>query len=153
MTKYETLLHEAHMLGINVLEVDVCTNKDYGLYLDNIIIINRNMNETQKYCVLAEEISHHLTNYGDITELTKLENIREECKARRVACEKVISPNNIIKALSKGITCSHELAEELHITESFLKEALQYYKNKYGVYFVGDTHILVFEPLRIVEVS
>ncbi|MDB1935097.1 ImmA/IrrE family metallo-endopeptidase [Clostridium tertium] len=151
MTEYEKLLDEVHQLGIKILEVDVSTNKEYGLYLGNIIIINSNMTDTQKYCVLAEELCHHITTYGDITDLTKSENRKEEFKARKVACEKLITPECIIKALLSGANNMHELAEELTVTKSFLLDTINHYKKKYGIYYVGKTHLLTFEPLNIVN--
>lgn len=152
MTKYENLLNELHLLGIKVLEVDVCTKKEFGLYLDNIIIINSNMNETQKYCVLAEELGHHFTISSDISDLTKTENIKKELKGRKVACEKLISPESIINSILSGANNIYELSEDLGVTENFLLEAINHYKQKYGIYYVGKTHLLTFEPLNIIEI-
>ena len=152
MTKYESLLNELYLLGIKVLEVDVCTKKEFGLYLDNIIIINSNMNETQKYCVLAEELGHHFTISSDISDLTKTENIKKELKGRKVACEKLISPESIINSILSGANNIYELSEDLGVTENFLCEAINHYKQKYGIYYVGKTHLLTFEPLNIIEI-
>ena len=150
MTEYEKLLDEVHQLGIKVLEVDVSTNKEYGLYLGNIIIINSNMTDAQKYCVLAEELGHHITTYGDITDLTKSENRKEEFKARKVACEKLITPECIIKAILSGANSLYDLSEMLDVTESFMIDTIKYYKSKYGVYYTGKSHLLIFSPLHVV---
>lgn len=151
MTKYEDLLNEVHLLGIKVLEVDVCTKKEFGLYLDNIIIINSNMTETQKYCVLAEELGHHFTATSDISDLTQVENIQKESLGRKVACEKLITPDAIINGILSGANNLYELAQILEVTENFLIEAINHYKKKYGVYYVGETHLLTFNPLNIVD--
>lgn len=151
MTKYEKLLNEVYLLGVKVLEVDICTDKDYGLCLDNLIIINSNMSETQKYCVLAEELGHHLTILCDISDLTQIENIQKELLGRKVACEKLITPDAIINAILSGINNLYELSETLEVTESFLLEAINHYKRKYGIYYVGKTHLLTFEPLNIID--
>lgn len=151
MTEYEKLLDEVHQLGITVLEVDVCTKKDFGLYLDNIIIINSNMTDTQKYCILAEELGHHFTIASDISDLTKTENIQKELKGRKIACEKLISPDTIINSILSGANNLYELSEDLGVTENFLLEAINHYKQKYGIYYVGKTHLLTFEPLNIIN--
>ena len=151
MTEYEKLLDEVHQLGIKVIEVDVSTNKEYGLYLGNIIIINSNMTNTQKYCVLSEELGHHITTTRDITDLTKSENRKEEFKARKVSCEKLITPECVIKALLSGASNIYELAEELNVTKSFLLDAIHYYKKRYGIYYVSKTHLLIFEPLNVID--
>lgn len=151
MTKYENLLNEVHLLGIKVLEVDIGINKDFGLYLDNIIIINSNMSETQKYCVLAEELGHHLTLSCDISDLTQVKNIQKELLGRKVACEKLITPDAIINGILSGASNLYELSESLEVTEKFLTETINHYKKKYGVYYVGETHLLTFDPLNIVD--
>lgn len=151
MTRYEELLDEAHQIGIKILEVDICTDKDFGLYFDNIVIINSNMTYNQKCCVLAEEIGHHITTQKDIIDLTKSENRKEEFKARKVSCEKLLTPECIIKSILAGSNNLYDLSEMLGVTESFLLDAINYYKKKYGIYYVGKTHLLRFEPLSLVD--
>lgn len=151
LSKYETLLEEVSNYGINVFELDLVG--DCGYCYNDAIFINKNSNETTKYCILSEELGHYLKTVGDITDLKEIKNMKQEIIARRWSIENLLTPDKIITILLSGVSNAYELSEELHITESFLNEALQYYKNKFGVYYVGETHLLVFEPLHLIEIS
>ena len=44
------------------------------------------------------------------------------------------------------------MAEYLEVTEQFLREALERYRQKYGIYTCVDNFIIYFEPyLAVVE--
>ena len=46
----------------------------------------------------------------------------------------------------------HELAECLEVSEDFLKEALECYREKYGCYTELDGYLIMFKPcLAVVE--
>lgn len=150
LSKYEELLDEVSSYGIKVLELEL--GGDCGYCLNDMIFINQSSCSTSKYCILAEEFGHYLRTVGDITNLNLTENIKQEIKARRWSYDKILNPNKIIKVLLSGVTNLCELSEQLEVTESFLKEALEYYKNKHGIYYVGDTHLLIFEPLHVLEI-
>lgn len=146
---YNELLIEADKLGVIVKEFKLITveGKCYG----NRIAINSSLSEKEKACVLAEELSHYQLNVGDISDQSISDNRKEELKARKVACDKLITPECIIKAFLSGSNNLHDLSEALNITESFLLEAINHYKIKYGIYYVGKTHLLTFEPLNVVN--
>lgn len=152
MSNYEDLISLAHNNGIEVVETDLGLDKPLGKCIGDLIIINNRVAECERFCVLAEELGHHKLTVGDISDLNKTENIKQEKLARRWAYENIISLDKIINCLLKGLSNPYELSEELHVTEAFLKEALQYYKDKYGIYYVGDKHLLIFEPLHIVGI-
>lgn len=151
LSKYEELLEKASSYGIEVFELDLIG--DCGYCYNDVIFINKNSSETAKYCILSEEISHYLKTLGDITNLKEISNTKQEIIARRWSIENLLTPDKIINLLLSGVSNTYELSEELHITESLLKEALQYYKNKFGIYYVGENNLLVFEPLHLVEIS
>lgn len=44
-----------------------------------------------------------------------------------------------------------ELAEYLEVTEEYLLEALEYYKQKYGPYVTLGNYTILFEPLKIIK--
>ena len=47
-----------------------------------------------------------------------------------------------------------ETADYLDVTEEFLKEALAYYKTKYGDYVIIDNYTIFFEPhIAILELK
>lgn len=148
----ERLLALADQLRVQVYEENM-PERMKGLYGDNVIWLNKNIEtDTEKACVLAEEIGHHLTTAGIIVDQTQLENRRREKKARRWAYEELVPLSSFIKAYHAGIQDRHELAEFLGVTEEFLGQAIQCYKEKYGLYCqVGDCYIC-FEPLAVIEV-
>lgn len=123
-----------------------------GLYKNNKIIIDKNIKtNAEKKCILAEELGHHYTSVGNILDQSKVENRKQEKKARRWAFERCVSVMDLVKASKEGIRNRYELAEYLDVTEEFLQEALNFYKEKYGLYYVLDNYIIYFEPLGVLE--
>ena len=109
------------------------------------------VNECEKLCVLYEELGHFNLTVGDITDQSDLNNRKQESIARRWSYEKLISPEDIINAIISGIDNIYDLAEILNVTEDFLIQSIEHYKKKYGIYYVGKTHLLTFEPLNIIN--
>lgn len=151
MSNYENLISLAHSKGINVIESDLGIDKPFGKCIGNLIIINNRVNECEKLCVLYEELGHFNLTVGDITDQSDLNNIKQESIARRWSYEKLISPEDIINAIISGIDNIYDLAEILNVTEDFLIQSIEHYKKKYGIYYVGKTHLLTFEPLKIIN--
>lgn len=148
---YEELLIEADKLGVIVKEANLKTvdGKCYG----NRIAIEASLSECEKAYILAEELSHYQLTVGNISDQTILNNRKQELLARRNCYEKLITPECIIKAIHSGVDNIHDLAENLSTSTDFLIQTIDHYKRKYGVYYVGTTHLLIFEPLDIIEVS
>lgn len=148
---YENLLNECSDLGIKVKEV-VLKSAD-GRCKGNRIAINKNLStQTEKKCILAEELGHYHTTYGDIRDQTKIENVKQEIIARRWGYEKLVGMVDIINAYRYGVRNRHELAEYLDVTEEFLCEAIEYYKCKYGICYKIDTYLIYFEPLGVMKI-
>lgn len=127
MTKYEQLLSEHDYLDIQEMKM-----KNKGLYADSTIWINDALSETEKVCILAEELGHYHTSSGDILDQNELSNRKQERTARGWAYSKIIPLNSIRQAYTMGYTEPWEIAEYLDTDEQFLKEAMQYYEEKYG---------------------
>ncbi|MCI6692685.1 MAG: ImmA/IrrE family metallo-endopeptidase [Clostridium sp.] len=146
---YENLLIEADKLGVIVKEFKLRTvdGKCYG----NRIAINSSLTQEEKACVLAEELSHYLFTVGDITDQTNPSNRKQELIARRKSYEKRVTPEDIINSILSGVDAIYDLAEKLDVTEEILIECINHYKRKYGVYYVGKTHLLTFEPLNVID--
>ena len=151
MSNYENLISLAHSKGINIIESDLGIDKPFGKCIGNLIIINNRVNECEKLCVLYEELGHFYLTVGDITDQNDLNNRKQESIARRWSYEKLISPEDIINAIISGIDNIYDLAEILNVTEDFLIKSIEHYKKKYGIYYVGETHLLTFEPLNIIS--
>lgn len=117
-----------------------------GRIKGNRILIRKDMKTTQKGCVLAEELGHYHTTVGNILDQSKVENRKQEQRARAWAYNKMIGLVGIVKAYEHKCYSLHETAEFLNVTEEFLKEALKYYRNKYGDCTTIDNYIIYFEP-------
>ena len=124
MDCYETLMAEYDYL-------DICEQKmkkHEGLYGDDTIWINKDIpTTTRKTAILAEEIGHHENNVGDITDQTKIENQKEEYKARKWASNKLIPDEAIKDAITRGYREVYEIADYLGVDEEFLRECLERY--------------------------
>ena len=123
-----------------------------GLYVDGNIAIKMDMTNTEKACVLAEELGHHYTTVGNILDQSKTENRKQERRARLWAYRKMFDVIDLISAYKYGCRNQYELAEYLGVTEQFLEDALHTYKEKYGLYTKIDRYIICFEPLTVGEI-
>lgn len=141
---YEELLIESDTEGLIAKEKRLKANK--GLIMGNRIAIKKDMTITEKACVLAEELGHYHSNAGNILNSSDIKNKKEERKARAWAYNKQIGLIGIIRAYEGRCKNKSEMAEFLEITEEFLEEALNYYKNKYGISASLDNYIIYFEP-------
>lgn len=146
---YENLLNEAFDNDMIVKEVNF-ESSSKGLIKDNSIGIHKCISTTnEKFCVLAEELGHYFTSHGDILDQTKTSNRKQEKRARNWAYEKLIPLNSLISAYESGIRNKYELAQYLNVIEEFLEEAIQHYREKYGIYNTIGEYIIYFEPLGI----
>ena len=148
MTKYETLLENASDAGVIVDETShFCGTKIKGLYLDKHIAISKDIStDTEKACILAEELGHHYTATGNILDQSTVENRTQEMRGRIVAYNKLVGLRGIVDAYLHHCQSISESAEYLEVTEEFLIDSLNYYRNKYGVYTKLDNYVIVFEP-------
>lgn len=145
MTAYEILLHEAYNLGLIVKEVNLITRK--GHCVGNRIAIDKNIRtDDEKICILREEIAHYKTTVGNITDQTKISNIKQENLARNIAIQKLCSLDKIVETIRKGATNKYEIAEMLNITDELFDEAIAYYTRKQKNYITNDI-ILHFDNI------
>lgn len=149
---YDNLLIEADQEGLTVKEKPL-QSADGRIKGKRIAIRKDIPTLCQKACVLAEEIGHHYTAVGNIIDMQDVRNIKQEQKGRIWAYDKMISLTGIIKAYERHCLNQNEMAEFLDITEEFLQDALNYYKQRYGVFVTIDHYIIYFDPcLAVVEI-
>ena len=142
---YEELLNEATSLDIKVKEAELKTNDGYCH--GNRIAINKKLEtRKEKLCVLAEELGHYHLTVGNISDQSKIENVKQELIARRWSYRKLAGLIDIINAHKKGVRDRFEMAEELGVTDEFLNEDIEYYRNKYGHYHIIDSYMIRFIP-------
>jgi hypothetical protein len=148
------LLRESEELGVEVREHVFKSSRLKGLYVDGVITLNPGSikDRTEKTCVLAEEIGHHLTSHGHILDQSDIRARKQELRARAWAYERLVPLSEILRAYKARVKGRYEIAEFLEVTEDFLERSIQCYREKYGLCVpYGDSYIIYFDPLGVVE--
>ncbi|TER96787.1 ImmA/IrrE family metallo-endopeptidase [Staphylococcus epidermidis] len=122
-----------------------------GLYDNGVILIDKNLSETRKAEVLYEELAHHKLTYGNILDQSKDINRKFENYARRYGYEAALPLHIIVEAHNYGVNNLYELAEYVQLSEKYIVEILEHYKNKYGYSTRYGKYVIQFEPLRVFE--
>lgn len=147
---YEELLIEADANNLTVKEKPLPISK--GRIKGNRIAIRKDMTETEKACVLAEELGHYYTAVGNILDQSSVENRKQEMQGRILAYNKQVGLRGIVDAYLHHCQNLSEAAEYLGVTEEFLSDSITYYKNKYGVFATVDNYTVVFDPtIAVIE--
>lgn len=148
---YEELHNTYGNLFIKEMNLKEVSNLK-GLYYDSCIAIEKSLSSVEKACVLAEEIGHHYTTEGNILDLSKSENRKQERKARAWAYNEQIGLMGIINAYKERCNSIFDIADFLGVSEGFLREAICYYTEKYGRCTTIDNYIIFFIPgLAVIE--
>lgn len=146
MNMYEQLEKEACEDGIEIIQCKFESDNIKGLYCDGTIAIQKDMTTVEKSCVLAEELGHHYTTVGNIVDLKNSQNRKQERQARLWAYNKHVGLLKLIKAYEHGCRTRHETAEFLEVTEQFLQESIDCYREKYGIGTCIDNYYISFIP-------
>lgn len=142
---YEALLDEASDIGLTVKEKPLKYNN--GRIKGSRIAIRQDITTTtEKSCVLAEELGHHYTSVGNILDMTSAANRKQERQARLWAYNKQIGLIGLVRAFEHGCQNRFEIAEYLEVTEEFLEECIECYRNKYGICKQVDNYVVYFIP-------
>ncbi len=120
-----------------------------GFYINGKIYINSNLSETRKAEVLYEELAHHKLTYGNILDQSKWINRKFESYARRHGYEAALPLHIIVEAHHYGVSSLYELADYVQLSEKYIVEILEHYKNKYGIGTNYANYAITFEPLRV----
>lgn len=149
MGKYEELIYEYR--NLNITETNILPSFQSGMYYNNQIYINSNRSEAVKLETLAEEIAHHKLTYGDITDQSKFNNRKFEGYARRYAMEQIISLQGIVDAFKNDCHNLYDLALFFEVSKSYVLDAIEHYKMKYGLDVYHKGYVIKFEPLQVFE--
>lgn len=145
MNNYEQLINE-YDDKICVIEKHF-KSKAKGLCKGSKIGISKDIETSaEKTCVLAEELGHHHTSVGNILDLSEVQNRKQERQARLWAYNKQIGLLGLVRAYEHSCSSAHEIAEFLEVTEEFLHEAIECYRNKYGICANIDNYTIYFIP-------
>lgn len=139
---------------LNIVEMDLSEIFGLkGLYYAGNIAIEKNLSSTEKSCVLAEELGHHYTTYGNIMDQKDIQNRKQELRARLYGYDMQIGLIGIIECYKHHCRSLYEMAEYLQVTEEYLNEALECYSRKYGENLVTiDNYAIRFVPsLQVIE--
>lgn len=150
MNSYEHLQEEACENGVDVIDYRFDSPRLRGLYCDGTVAIRKDMTTAEKSCVLAEELEHHYITVGNILDPSVPANMKQEHLARLRAYNRRIGLTGIIQGYRAHCRSCYELAEYLDVSEDFLREALDCYREKYGVYTELDGYVIYFDPCLIV---
>ena len=147
MNKLEKLEQEAHDDNIGIYDYYLGDETLKGYYIDGNIAINTCVNTLiEKKCVLAEELGHHHTTVGNILDMTDISNRKQERQARLWGYNKLIGLRRLIEAYEHGCHDRYDLAEYLEVTDEYLQECINCYRDKYGVCTTVDDYYIMFIP-------
>lgn len=125
-----------------------------GICSDDEIIMNMPSikNKAEYNCVLAEELGHYHTTHGNILDQTKVVNIKKEIIARRWAYRDLVPLKVFIEAFERRRLEKYDMMEDLDVTEEFLEDCIDYYRQKYGAGINIENYSIMFEPyLQIIK--
>ncbi len=136
---------------LNIQEMDLsAVNGLKGLYYDGNIAVDEHLSQTEKACVCAEELGHHYTSVGNILDQENTNNRKQERLARLWAYNQMVGLTGIVNGYLANCQNRYELAEYLNVTEQFLQETIDCYKEKYGLHVSVGDYIIIFEPILTV---
>ncbi|MEV2908463.1 ImmA/IrrE family metallo-endopeptidase [Paenibacillus larvae] len=135
MISYDQLLAE---VSIIVDDRAILPEGLKGLYIktasaEMILLDKYIITITERKCVLVEEVGHEQTTAGDITDLSDLCKRKQELIGRRWGYRKLVPLSAIVQAHKTCLRNRYEIADFLGVTEEFLQETIDYYRDKYGI--------------------
>ena len=142
--EYDALLDEANAEGISVKERPFKTYD--GRLKGKDIYLRKDMKTTEKTCVLAEELGHHYTTVGNILDMESIQNRKQERQARLHRYNRLIGLAGLIEAYEHGCQNRYEIAEFLEVTDEFLEDCINCYRDKYGIGTAVDNYYIAFIP-------
>ncbi|MCU5745871.1 ImmA/IrrE family metallo-endopeptidase [Staphylococcus sp. SQ8-PEA] len=147
MSKYEQLLIENQ--HIKIKDTVKLPYGYKGFYSDQVILIDDSLTEYKKHETLAEEIAHYKITAGNILDQSDVLNKKLELKARRLAYASVITLQGIINAFDYGVENIHDLALYFEVSQEFVLNTINHYKQKYGLFVRCGDCLIKFEPLIV----
>ena len=86
--------------------------------------------------------------------MTDVQNRKQERQARLNGYNRLIGLSGLIRAYEAGCSNRFEIAEYLEVTEEYLQECIDCYRDKYGVgTTVGDYYIMFIPNLRVWKID
>jgi len=123
---------------VTVLEVDLYKHTGvYGMFKQDegglpFIFIEKSQPKIDKKVILVEEFKHMMTSYGVILNQNNHDSAKQENKARALSYKELITMEDLCDCYHKGLRSEFEIAEELDVTQKFLHNAIEYFKENSG---------------------
>ncbi|EJG6127984.1 hypothetical protein ARP34_003255, partial [Listeria monocytogenes] len=102
--------------------------KLFGLIQNKVVHLHPDLSENELRCTIIEEAMHWKYTAGDITKFNNVENIKQEKFARRKAHEYLVNIQSLALCYDLGYRTYYEAATFLNVTEKFLIEAVENYR-------------------------
>mgnify|MGYP003474866495 FL=1 len=122
-----------------------------GLTFIRDIYINQNLTEREKYEVLQEEFAHYDYTAGDIASGDSEADKKQEALARSKAMERTVTLDGLIHCYFSHAWSLEEVADYFGVTEKYVQEAIQNYRNKYGLVFRYNGYY--FDLRNVINIS
>ena len=143
----ERLEDEAREKGIDIIDCDFQSENIKGLYCDGVIGISKHIKTTaERACVVAEELGHHNTSVGNILDMSVEWNRKQERQARFDGYRRLIQLMQLINAYEAGCQNRYEIADYLDVSEEYLQDCIDSYRDKYGIGVQVGEYYLMFIP-------
>ena len=143
--RYEEMLIASDRENLIIKEKNLYSSD--GRINGNRIAISKSIDtQTEKSCVLAEELGHYYTTAGNILDQGNISNRKQEYRARLYGYNLKIGLKGLINAFEHGCKTSSEVAEYLDVTEKYLLDAISCYTKKFGTYTTFNNYIIYFCP-------
>lgn len=150
---------------MDVLETEIPNNKLKGLYKrdkhwpNGLVLVDEKSDHYLQNGIIAEEIGHHETSYGNLlgtyTQNTKdhVDKLRQELRARRHGYKLAVPLEKLIKCYKQGIWGDlYEMCLSMQIDRSYFEKVIEDYQKQFGSYVEYDGYLINFKPLNIREV-
>ena len=143
--KYEKMLDIAETeYRMDVREKPLLHND--GLIYGRRCAIRKDISTAEKVGTLAEEIGHRQLSVGDITDYSDPNNWKQEVKARTFGYQLAVTPEDLINAYEHGCQSCYEIASFLDVTEQYLTDAIERFRQIFGLYQRYGDFLIMFEP-------
>ncbi|MGJ4851911.1 ImmA/IrrE family metallo-endopeptidase [Bacillota bacterium Meth-B3] len=110
------------------------------------ILVNGGMTLRARRCILAEEAGHHYRSCGHALDERDTNQRKNELAGRDWAYAELVPLSRLVESWQCGNTTIYDLADDLDVTEDFLRSAIEYHHRKHGVLATWEDWIIQFDP-------
>jgi hypothetical protein len=121
--------------NLKIIYVDLLPFKASALIKGDEIFILKGLTEAEENTLITEEICHKALTAGNILNTKNQQNNKQEILARRKAYLFLLPFITLKECYDRGLTEYYEVAEYLCVTEKFLREAINQFKQKFGLMY------------------